>query len=113
LQLLFFQSCGKLPTATAPRYDDGGGAPLLLYHLNLLQPVPVTDRDVSRVTYDDSAMQILRSSALVRYYCCCMGPSPECAKRALARVEFSVYISAKQHRAKTMMGLKQRNAILT
>ena len=41
---------------------------MLLYHLNLLQPVPVTDRDVSRVTYDDSAMQILRSSVLVRYY---------------------------------------------
>ena len=92
---------------------------MLLYHLNLLQPVPVTDRDVSRVTYDDSAMQILRGSALVRYYCCCMGPFTECCARlagnarALARVEFSVYISAKQHRAKTMMGLKQRNAILT
>ena len=67
---------------------------MLLYHLNLLQPVPVTDRDVSRVTYDDSAMQILRSSnvLVVRYYCSfCMGPSTEWL-RALARVEFSVYI---------------------
>ena len=57
---------------------------MLLYHLNLLQPVPVTDRDVSRVTYDDSAMQILRSSSVlvVRYYCFCMGPSTECSARA-------------------------------
>ena len=54
---------------------------MLLYHLNLLQPVPVTDRDVSRVTYDDSAMQILRSIALVRYYCSCMGPSTEYSAR--------------------------------
>lgn len=87
---------------------------MLLYHLNLLQPVPVTDRDVSRVTYDDSAMQILRSSVLVRYYtAAAWGHLLNSSEGALARVEFSVYISAKQHRAKTMMGLKQRNAILT
>ena len=39
-------------------------ATLLLYHLNLLQPVHVTDRDVSRVTYDDSAMQAGRLYAV-------------------------------------------------
>ena len=66
---------------------------MLLYHLNLLQPVPVTDRDVSRVTYDDSAMQILRSSVLVkRYYTASAWGHLLNAARAFARVEFSVYI---------------------